>query len=99
MPEGFRVRIARANILSYRVLYFEKDYDSGAFLEASAYPRLSLAVASSHDLPTLSAWWQHTDIDLKQKMGRVDSAESMHAAVDRAKERTLLARDTRSFRR
>ena len=91
VPEGFRERIARANILSYRVLYFEKDYDSGAFLEAAAYPRLSLAVASSHDLPTLSAWWQNADIDLKQKMGRVDSEESMQAAVaERAKERRLL---------
>jgi 4-alpha-glucanotransferase len=91
VPVGFRERIASANILSYRVLYFEKDYNSGAFLEASAYPRLSLAVASSHDLPTLSAWWQHADIDLKQKMGRVDLEESMHAAADRAKERDLLA--------
>jgi 4-alpha-glucanotransferase len=91
VPEGFRDRIARARILSYRVLYFEKDSSSGAFLEASAYPRLSLAVASSHDLPTLTAWWQHADIDLKQKLGRTNSEESRHATLDRAKERKLLA--------
>jgi 4-alpha-glucanotransferase len=92
VPAGFRERIARANILSYRVLYFEKDYTSGAFLDASAYPRLSLAVASSHDLPTVSAWWQHEDIDLQQKIGRVDSEHSMHAALtERAKDRERLA--------
>jgi 4-alpha-glucanotransferase len=98
VPDGFRERIARANILSYRVLYFERDYDSGAFLKASAYPRLSLAVASSHDLPTLSAWWQHADIDLKQRICRSESEQSVHAAVtERAKDRKRLA-DTLGLR-
>jgi hypothetical protein len=53
VPEGFRERMARANILSYRVLFFERDEQG--FVPAAGYP--ALALVSSHDLPTLCAWW------------------------------------------
>ena len=52
VPEGFRERMSAANILSYRVLFFEQDDDTGAFLPPAAYPSLALAVIGSHDLPT-----------------------------------------------
>ena len=32
VPEGFRERMAEANILSYRVLFFEQEPETGAFL-------------------------------------------------------------------
>ena len=66
VPEGFRERMQQARILSYRVLFFEKDKQS--YLPADAYPRLSLAVAGSHDLPTLRAWWRSADLDLKESL-------------------------------
>jgi len=69
VPEGFRERMADANILSYRVLFFEQDAATGAFLPPDAYPRLSLAVAGSHDLPTLRGWWERRDLDLKRRLG------------------------------
>ena len=93
VPAGFRERMSRANILSYRVLYFEKDHDSGAFLDSSAYPRLSLAVAASHDLPTLKAWWEGADIELRQRISGVESEEaSRDAFAERARDRERLAR-------
>jgi 4-alpha-glucanotransferase len=55
--------MAEANILSYRVLLFEKDGE--AFLAPEHYPRLSVSVASSHDLPTLQGWWHERDLDTK----------------------------------
>jgi 4-alpha-glucanotransferase len=69
VPEGFRERMAEANILSYRVLYFEQEPETGAFLPPSAYPDLVLAVIGSHDLPTLRGWWEERDLDLKQELG------------------------------
>src|SRR6201997_5563452 len=48
VPEGFRERMAEANILSYRVLFFEQEPGTGAFLPPSAYPTLALAVVGSH---------------------------------------------------
>ena len=69
VPEGFRERMAQANILSYRVLFFEQEPETGAFVPASAYPKLSLAIVGSHDLPTLRGWWQERDLDLKEQLG------------------------------
>jgi 4-alpha-glucanotransferase len=69
VPEGFRERMAEANILSYRVLFFEQEGGTGAFLPPEAYPRLALAVVGSHDLPTLRGWWEGRDIALKERLG------------------------------
>jgi malto-oligosyltrehalose trehalohydrolase/4-alpha-glucanotransferase len=65
VPEGFRERMAAANILSYRVLFFEQDATTGDYSPPGNYPRLALAVVGSHDLPTLHGWWQGRDLDLK----------------------------------
>jgi len=69
VPEGFRDRMAEANILSYRVLYFEQDPRTGAFYPPDRYPSQALAVVGSHDLPTLRGWWQGRDLDLKEQLG------------------------------
>ncbi len=69
VPEGFRERMAEAKVLSYRVLFFEQDGETGAFLPPDAYPPLALAVVGSHDLPTLRGWWESRDIDLKERLG------------------------------
>jgi 4-alpha-glucanotransferase len=69
VPEGFREKMAAANILSYRVLFFEQNWDNGGFRSPKAYPRLALAVAGNHDLPTLIGWWKGRDIDLKERLG------------------------------
>lgn len=69
VPEGFRERTAAANVLSYRVLFFEQDPESGEFLAPERYPLLALAVAGSHDLPSLRAWWNGYDLDLKAELG------------------------------
>ena len=66
VPEGFRERMADANILSYRILFFEKD--EKGFIPPQRYPALALAAAGSHDLPTLRAWWQDSDLELKEAL-------------------------------
>jgi 4-alpha-glucanotransferase len=78
VPAGFRERMAAANILSYRVLYFERDEQG--FLRPERYPALALAVASSHDLPTLRAWWDSSDLDLKAKLRLFPTADDRRVA-------------------
>jgi 4-alpha-glucanotransferase len=75
VPDGFREKMTDANILSYRVLFFEQDWDDGGFLPPEDYPRLALAVAGSHDLPTLVGWWEGRDIDLKERLGLYPSKD------------------------
>ncbi len=66
VPPGFRDKMAALGILSYKVLYFEQDPESGEFLPPEDYPLLALATVGSHDLATLRGWWQSHDIELRE---------------------------------
>jgi 4-alpha-glucanotransferase len=91
VPEGFRERMEAAQILSYRVLFFEKD-ETG-YISPSDYPLLAVAVAGSHDLPTLRAWWDGSDLALKSQLGLYPTEEDgMRAAQDRDADRASMAR-------
>jgi malto-oligosyltrehalose trehalohydrolase/4-alpha-glucanotransferase len=75
VPEGFRECMEAANILSYRVLFFEQDMETGAFVPPQSYPQLALAVVGSHDLPTLRGWWEGRDLDIKERLGLFPDAD------------------------
>lgn len=60
-PPGYKEGAAEAGVLSYRVLYFEKEQEG--YKPPSRYPAQALAVVSTHDLPTLSGWWQAKDLE------------------------------------
>ncbi|ALV90722.1 MULTISPECIES: 4-alpha-glucanotransferase [Pantoea] len=63
------VRMLRSHgIFSWKVLFFEQERD-GRYRPPSAYPRQSIASASTHDLPTLSGFWQAGDLTLGEKLG------------------------------
>lgn len=74
VPEGFRERMAAANVLSYKVLYFEKDGDR--FKTPGEYPELALSCISTHDLATLSGFWSDADIELKHRLKLYPSPEA-----------------------
>ena len=57
VPAGLREALAAADILSYRVLWFERD-GRGLRSAAANYPALSVACVSTHDLPPLEGWWR-----------------------------------------
>jgi 4-alpha-glucanotransferase len=75
VPDGFRERMAEANILSYRVLYFERAGDR--YKRPGEYPALALACVSTHDLATLWGYWQGADIHLKQSLDQYPSAKAV----------------------
>ncbi|MFZ1110661.1 MAG: glycogen debranching protein GlgX [Rhodomicrobium sp.] len=89
VPMGFRETMDAADILSYRVFWFEREGDG--FLPPEAYPKKSLACLSTHDLPTLKGWWQGEDIREKEALGLI-TPEDAAAARDRrdADKRALL---------
>ena len=94
VPEGFREKLQAANILSYRVLFFEQNLATGEFLAPSTYPLLSLAVVGNHDLPTLKGWWLARDLDTKERLGlfpEAGEASRQRAARDRDKLELLQA--------
>ena len=64
-PDGFSDAIMQSDLLSYRILNFEREHDGG-FKAPWAYPRKALAAVATHDLPTFSGWWKGLDTDLRE---------------------------------
>ena len=68
VPDWVREQLAKARMLSYRVFYFERDAD-GAMKSPGDYPAQSLAVATTHDLPTLTGFWSGEDLQVRAGLG------------------------------
>ncbi len=88
VPKGFRKAMAEANILSYRILYFEQT--ARGFKGTSRYPQLALACLSTHDLPVLAAWWRGEDVELRRRFGMVDEDRSVADGARRGHERAAM---------
>jgi 4-alpha-glucanotransferase len=84
VPEGFRETMRSANLLSCRVLTFERRSDGG-FVPPAQYPALAAASAATHDLPTLRGFWLGTDIAWRRGLDLYPDAVA--AEVDVAKRR------------
>ena len=89
VPEGFRERLAAVDILSYRVLWFERD--GAGFAAPSRYPANAVACVSTHDLPTIAGWWTGADIAEKRALGLLDADGAAHAQAERGAARHALA--------
>ena len=80
VPDLVRDRLETAGVLSYRVFYFERTA-SGAFKPSVSYPEQSLAVVTTHDLPTLNGYWEGTDIETRAKLGLFPAEENRVAML------------------
>jgi 4-alpha-glucanotransferase len=67
-PEVPKV-LARWGVLGSKVVVFERDFHTGRFRPAGAYPRLALATVDTHDLPPLVGWLEKRDIILRSEVG------------------------------
>ena len=90
LPDGFRDTMRAANVLSYRVLVFERR-DGGHFVPPHDYPPLAAASAATHDLATLKGFWLGRDIAWRRHLGTYPDAGSEAAeAADRDRARREL---------
>ena len=89
VPEGFRERLAAVDVLSYRVLWFERD--GAGFAAPSRYPAKAVACVSTHDLPTIAGWWTGADIAEKRSLGLLDADGAAGAQAERGAARHALA--------
>jgi glycogen operon protein len=91
VPAGLREVLAEANVLSYRVLWFERD--DSEFRPPARWPARAAACVSTHDLPTLAGWWMGADIAERQSLGMLDAAAAQAARAERSQDKaTLVAR-------
>ncbi|HFZ8996277.1 TPA: 4-alpha-glucanotransferase [Citrobacter freundii] len=61
-------KLRDSGVYSYKVLYFENDLEKN-FRAPKAYPEQSMAVATTHDLPTLKGYWESGDLTLGKTLG------------------------------
>jgi 4-alpha-glucanotransferase len=90
VPAGFRETMRAAEVLSYRVLVFEREHD-GTFIPPAQYPPLAAASAATHDIATLKGFWLGRDIAWRQHLDLypdVDAAETDER--ERGRDRRLL---------
>ncbi|HLI12561.1 MAG TPA: malto-oligosyltrehalose synthase [Alphaproteobacteria bacterium] len=92
VPAGLREALWQADILSYRLFYFEKDA-AGHFRPPADYPAKALVAISTHDLPTFPAYWQGADIGLRDRLALWPTpAHREREAEARARDRAEIAR-------
>ncbi len=82
VPDGFRDRMARERIFSYRLLLFEREPD-GTFRAPATYPALALATGTTHDVPTLIGWVLGRDIEVREAIGSLPGTFARQARDQR----------------
>ena len=77
VPDEMRRAMPQYGVYHYKVVLFEKS--GGRFRRPEDYVRQALATVTTHDMPTLRAYWQGLDIDLRERLDLYPSAESLAA--------------------
>lgn len=91
VPDGFRELMARMNILSYRILLFER-HDHG-YIAPEHYPREALVCLSTHDLPTFRGWWRGDDVAIRRDFRLISDEAARQQGDFRWIERRQLLED------
>lgn len=91
VPEDFNAAIAQRGILGMSVLWFEQGDDAQpVFRPRRAWPAQSMAMVSTHDLPTLRGWWCGRDLQWRQRLGQLGAGEFEAAWALRRTQRKAL---------
>jgi 4-alpha-glucanotransferase len=70
VPEGFHDMLEQSGIHGMRVLWFQRDAQTG-FVPPRGWGSTDVAMTSTHDLPTVAGWWKGSDIDARHEHGRL----------------------------
>ncbi|MCE5311612.1 MAG: 4-alpha-glucanotransferase, partial [Nitrospiraceae bacterium] len=67
--------LQRYSALSFKLLYFQRQYPEPDFLTPETYPEHAICSVTTHDLPTLFGFWAGKDIELRKKLGIIKDEE------------------------
>jgi 4-alpha-glucanotransferase len=87
VQETMRQQLMEHQMLSYRVLWLEKD-------RPELYPKRSMATVTTHDLFTIAGLWTGSDFRSQQAIGLKPHPESVEDVLARVKTMTGLSDDT-----
>jgi 4-alpha-glucanotransferase len=66
LPHGFGAHLDAAGISGLRVMWFERD--GQVFKPPASWTPTAVAMTTTHDLPTISGWWEGRDILLREAL-------------------------------
>jgi 4-alpha-glucanotransferase len=89
VEEGVRQRLAAERVLSYRLVWFERERGRRR-RRAARYPKHALAAVTTHDLPTAAGWLGGDDLDELAAIGVVPPDRVAAQAEAQAREREEL---------
>jgi len=89
VEDEVRETLARFGILSYKLLFFERNGEK--FRQPAEYPVAALTSTSTHDLATMAGYWVGADIEARFAASSVDEEgrRSQHADRTRDKQKLL----------
>lgn len=91
VPEDFNDMLEQRGVLGMSVLWFEQEPgEPPAFRPPQRWPERSMAMVSTHDLPTLKGWWQGRDIHWRARQGQFDEGEVATQGMSRQAEKSAL---------
>lgn len=80
VPKEIVSLLRNSGIFSWKVLFFEQNRD-GSYRQPQEYPRQSIASASTHDLPTLTGFWNEDDLILRNKLGHFAKQSMLNTEI------------------
>jgi len=90
VPEGFHEMLEQGGIHGMRVLWFERQREAG-FNPPRGWERSAVAMTTTHDLPTVAGWWHGTDIQERDRYGRLgEGVEAASVHKERTADRPAL---------
>jgi 4-alpha-glucanotransferase len=91
VEDEVRETLARFGILSYKLLFFERNGEK--FRMPAEYPAAALTSTSTHDLATMAGYWVGADVEARFQAGAIDEEgrRSQHADRTHDKQKLLEA--------
>ncbi len=87
VPDVVRESMQKWNVYSYKVFFFEKESED-RFKQPEEYLDTAAVAVSTHDLPTLSGFWQGQDIKVRTELDLYPTTELRERQIrDRVMER------------
>jgi 4-alpha-glucanotransferase len=86
VEDEVRRKLAERSVLSYRLLWFEKE-------DPKTYPKEALAAVTTHDLPTVAGLWTGSDLERQHELKLKPNEESTHEIHQRLARTTKLKPD------
>jgi 4-alpha-glucanotransferase len=81
VEEETRAELTRQNVLSYRLLWFEKE-------SPGRYPEQALAAVTTHDLPTIAGLWTGSDVAAQKELGMAPNEKGTRDILNRVRRLT-----------